>query len=251
MVMLAKQYDGQDPTGWWMSEKLDGVRAIWTGTKLISRTGKEFAAPAWFIAGLPADVTLDGELWEGRGLFQQTCGKVRTQIEPDWTGVKYMVFDCITEGTFKYRMAILSQIELPVHVVILQQIPCKGKNHLDLMESQILEIDGEGLMLRWPYSLYENKRSNSLLKVKRFKTDEAIVTGYETGQGRNQGVVGALLCRMGQKLFKVETGLSDELRRHPPAVGSTITFSYFELTDAGLPRFPAFIGERNEAQKKW
>jgi len=56
--MLSSTYERQDVTGWIMSEKLDGVRAIWTGEKLISRNGNEFAAPGWFTAGLPAEVML-------------------------------------------------------------------------------------------------------------------------------------------------------------------------------------------------
>jgi DNA ligase-1 len=38
-VMLAHVFDPEkhDPTGWWMSEKLDGVRAYWTGSNFYSR----------------------------------------------------------------------------------------------------------------------------------------------------------------------------------------------------------------------
>jgi len=66
--MLAKPYEAQPISGWLMSEKLDGVRALWDGARLVSRNGNEFAAPAWFIAALPAGMALDGELYMGRGL---------------------------------------------------------------------------------------------------------------------------------------------------------------------------------------
>ena len=62
-MLLAERWDNQaDLTGWWMSEKLDGVRAYWDGKQFLSRLGNLYHAPAWFIAGLP-DVPLDGELW--------------------------------------------------------------------------------------------------------------------------------------------------------------------------------------------
>src|SRR3954470_6697744 len=62
-VLLAETWDGLlDPTGWWMSEKLDGLRAYWDGKRLISRLGNEFHAPDWFIKGLPSH-PLDGELF--------------------------------------------------------------------------------------------------------------------------------------------------------------------------------------------
>ena len=58
--MLAKQYKDQDVKGWLISEKLDGVRSVWTGTELLSRNGKKFFAPEWFTRQLPAGVVLDG-----------------------------------------------------------------------------------------------------------------------------------------------------------------------------------------------
>ncbi len=65
-LLLAETWDGeQDVSGWFLSEKLDGVRAYWDGHQFISRQGNRFHAPPWFIVGLP-DVPLDGELWLAR-----------------------------------------------------------------------------------------------------------------------------------------------------------------------------------------
>src|SRR3954464_15558262 len=75
-LLLAERWDNaQDLAGWWMSEKLDGVRAYWDGKALISRLGNPFHAPDRFVAGLPAE-PLDGELWIGRRAFQRTVGIV-------------------------------------------------------------------------------------------------------------------------------------------------------------------------------
>jgi hypothetical protein len=35
--------------GWWMSEKLDGVRAYWSGSNFYSRNGNRFPAPDWSV----------------------------------------------------------------------------------------------------------------------------------------------------------------------------------------------------------
>ena len=68
-LLLAHAWAGDvDLAGWWMSEKLDGVRAYWDGEAFVSRLGNQFLAPAWFTADLPAD-TLDGELWVARKKF--------------------------------------------------------------------------------------------------------------------------------------------------------------------------------------
>jgi DNA ligase-1 len=82
-LLLAHRWETHvDLTGWWMSEKLDGVRAYWDGRQFISRLGNRFFAPAWFTAGLP-DFPLDGELWGGRRQFQRTVGVVKRQDESE------------------------------------------------------------------------------------------------------------------------------------------------------------------------
>lgn len=77
-----------DPSGWWISEKLDGVRAIWDGSQLWSRNGRLWAAPSWFTdcaypranVVLPNRLPLDGELWIGRGLFELTSSVCRSKV---------------------------------------------------------------------------------------------------------------------------------------------------------------------------
>src|SRR5688572_14794555 len=45
----------------------------------------------------------------------------------------------------------------------------------------------------------------------------------------------------------VGTSFSDRERAAPPAIGATITFRYQELSDAGVPRFPSYVGVRADA----
>jgi DNA ligase-1 len=108
---------------------------------------------------------------------------------------------------------------------------------------RVNKIEGEGLMLRDPASAYENRRSKSLLKVKTFHDDEAVVLGYKPGTGRCQGMVGALKCRNTHGVeFEVGSGLNDDMRRKPPKIGSKITYKYQEFNkDSGKPRFPTFL----------
>ena len=77
-VMLAHNYDPEkhDPTGWLMSEKLDGVRCYWNGTNMYSRNGNPFYAPDEWKAKLPK-MALDGELWTSRDNFQKIVSIVR------------------------------------------------------------------------------------------------------------------------------------------------------------------------------
>lgn len=68
-VLLAETYkEDLDPTGWIMSEKLDGVRCFWTGSVMYSRNGNRFFFPKFFTRNWP-NSQLDGELFIGRGKF--------------------------------------------------------------------------------------------------------------------------------------------------------------------------------------
>ncbi len=93
-LLLAESWDNAaDLSDWWMSEKLDGVRAYWDGNQFLSRQGNIYHAPDWFIEGLPS-TPLDGELWIDRKKFQRTVSIVRRQDKNDlWNEVKYLVFD--------------------------------------------------------------------------------------------------------------------------------------------------------------
>ncbi len=93
-LLLAHVWENDvDLAGWWMSEKLDGVRAYWDGSRLLSRLGNELHAPGWFVEGLPKS-PLDGELWLERKAFQKTVSIVRRQDKSDlWQQIRYLVFD--------------------------------------------------------------------------------------------------------------------------------------------------------------
>ncbi len=92
--MLAHRWKERvDIKGWWMSEKLDGVRGYWTGKKLVFRSGNPFHVPEWFTRGFPS-TPLDGELWIGRGQFSELASIVRRKnVDIDWEKVRYVIFD--------------------------------------------------------------------------------------------------------------------------------------------------------------
>ena len=246
-LLLAQSWDNsQDLKGWWISEKLDGVRAYWDGKKFLSRLGNLFHAPAWFTQGLP-DHPLDGELWIDRGAFQRTVSIVRRQDKSDhWKEVRFKVFDLpAIEKTFEKRMTELGKLIKKTKlgwVEMVNQNPCEGTSHLKKELARIEKLGGEGLMLREPESLYEVGRSWTLLKVKSFHDAEAVVVGVVAGKGKHKGRMGALKVRLADGTdFSVGTGFSDRQRENPPASGSVITFRYQEKTNTGVPRFPSFL----------
>ncbi len=252
-LLLAHSWENDvDLTGWWMSEKLDGVRAYWDGKQFYSRQGNPFLAPDWFTAKLP-DFPLDGELFGGRKKFQRTVSIVRRQDRSDdWKELAFVVFDAPgLDAPFEERLAHCQQyVEdvAPPYAEWLQHEPCKGVTHLREELARVEGLGGEGLMLRKPGSRYEPGRSHTLLKVKSFKDDEARVVGHVAGAGRHKGRLGALEVELRDGTrFSVGTGLSDAERENPPAPGTIITFRYQELSNDGVPRFPSYVGVRIDA----
>jgi DNA ligase 1 len=255
-LLLAETWDtATDLTGWWMSEKLDGVRAYWDGRQLISRLGNLFHAPDWFLDGLPA-VPLDGELWIARKAFQRTVGIVRRQDKTDlWREVKFLVFDAPgLKDPFERRLEFLADAfgaKKHPHAGQHSHEPCRGLEHLRSELARVEALGGEGLMLRQPGSAYEPGRSATLLKVQTFRDAEATVIGHQAGAGRHKGRLGALLVKLADGTeFAVGTGFTDKERGSPPPVGSVITFRYQELSDAGVPRFPSFVGVRIDSKPR-
>jgi DNA ligase-1 len=253
LLLADKWSDKTDPSGWWLSEKLDGVRAYWDGRQFLSRQGNRFHAPDWFTEGLPS-TPMDGELWIGRKQFQRTVSIVRRQDQSDhWREVKYLIFDAPNAGgRFEARLAHLIQNcrELQTQFAeVLPQHRCLGKAHLLEELGRINSLCGEGLMLRQPGSNYEPGRSSTLLKVKTFHDAEARVIGHQPGTGRHYGRLGALLVALPNGTeFAVGSGFTDAERELPPRVGTKITFRYQELTDGGVPRFPTFVRVRPDEQ---
>ena len=254
-ILLAESWDNErDLTGWYMSEKLDGVRAYWTGEFFLSRQGNKYLAPAWFTANLPK-TPLDGELWIDRKAFQQTVSIVRRQDQSEqWKKVLYVVFDSPTEpGNFEQRLQAIQKSGLEkanAQLRILEQTICDNTDALRKELARVEALGGEGLMLRQPDSKYEFGRSSTLLKIKTFHDADALVTGHQDGKGRHKGRLGALLVELPNGTqFAVGTGFSDAQRGAPPAIGSTITFRYQELTDGGVPRFPSFVRERSDVEQ--
>ena len=249
-VLLAERWDGVlDPTGWWMSEKLDGVRAYWNGERFISRLGNEFLAPQWFTEGLPR-FPLDGELFGGRGQFQQTVSVARRMDAGEaWRSLAFVIFDAPALDTgFEDRLAHLDDhfgTNPWDHARVLDHRACAGVDDLQAELARIEGLGGEGVMLRQPGSRYVAGRSTTLLKVKSFFDTEARVIGHQAGQGRHKGRLGALELELpdGTK-FKAGTGLSDKDRDSPPDVGEIVIVRYQELTNAGVPRFPIYVGMR-------
>jgi len=285
--MLAKEFmkGGKvNPTGWLVSEKFDGYRACFSyeDKQFYSRQNKLFNAPDWFIDAMPPKL-VDGELWIGRNMFQE-MGTVRKKvpIDEEWFNVTFQVYDMPEEdGTFEERLKELNRIvkltqsrwlsrrktypypfnTLDCPVVVAKQIEVKNESHLDTIYQDIIQNDGEGIMLKDPASPYEGKRSNYLLKYKPNFDAEGIIIGHKPGQNKYQGMLGGFICKQlinhdtymsidedEDHIFSI-SGMDDAIRKsykktHP--LGTIISYEHSGKTDKGKPRFGRYTRIRTD-----
>ena len=252
-LMLAKNYGtGVALADYFVSEKYDGVRGYWDGRRLLTRGGNAIAAPAWFTAGWPT-TPMDGELWAGRGQFENAVSTVRQGVPEDaaWRALRFMVFDLPAQGgAFEARLAALQTTVAQLNQPWVQAVAQARGTTEAALQAQLRSTvadGGEGLMLHRASSLYVAQRSDDLRKLKLQDDAEGRVVGHVPGKGKYAGQLGALLLELpalngkAAQRFKLGTGLSDALRRTPPPVGTWVTYRYRGLTGAGVPRFASFV----------
>ncbi len=239
-----------DPAKYLVSEKFDGARALWDGKTLRFRSGRPVTVPAWFIAKLPAQA-LDGELWLARGRFDALSGIVRKTepVDDEWRQIKYMVFELPSApGTFAERAQrireIVTEAQWP-QLAAVEQFRVPDRAALKRKLDEVVRRGGEGLMLHLADALYVTGRSDVLIKVKPLQDTEAVVIEHIPGKGKYQDMMGALRVRASDgKEFLIGTGFTDKVRKNPPPVGTTVTYTYRGLTKTGLPRFASYLRVR-------
>jgi DNA ligase 1 len=245
MILLAKKWNGHsNPKGWLVSEKLDGYRCIWNGKNLVGRSGNGLGSiidcPEWFTKGFPSE-PLDGEIWAGRGGFETVASTVKGSRKRAWHDVVYAVFDAQEyPGGFEQRIDHARAIVHAPHAIVIPFWVCTSKDQLLKKLDEVVAGGGEGLMLRKPNALYERKRSNTLLKVKKHTDAEAVIIGHV--EGTRPGLCGALkvITRDG-KIFKVASGMTEEMAADPPSIGTIITYKWEVLSKDGIPRPATFV----------
>jgi len=239
-----------DITKYYVSEKLDGVRAYWDGKLLWSRQGLLIQAPSSLTSELPV-MPLDGELWLGRGRFEEISGLVNRNdsTHEDWNKVSFAVFDVpYLTGTFNERYGALkallpnpSKSSTAYPVFVVPQYNVETEEALFDYLNEVINLGGEGLMLHHKNNPYHFGRTNNVLKLKPKNIMRVKIVGYKPGNGKYQAMVGSLKVMSADGIeFYVGSGLTDRLRQSPPAIDSKICILHTGFTVHGKPRFPRY-----------
>lgn len=270
------------PKDIYASEKLDGIRCVIFGGVAYSRTLKHIpnlSIQAWAKTNAEALEGLDGELIVGDknapDVFTNTTSFVMSHDKVQ--EFKFYVFDRYHPAQSwleRYYECAFKGIPRVRH---LPHYPMINQEDIDKYESECLAIGAEGIMLRDAEASYKCGRSGTkspeLQKVKRFKTEEFQIVGYEplyvnqneatTNElGRTsrstskEGLVavdrlGALLLLSADgKPFSSGSGLNDKARDELWAIRDTLpgqwaSVKFFDVGDFSVPRFPVLRGIRD------
>jgi DNA ligase-1 len=251
---------------WFGSRKLDGVRCICrkegNSINFYSRNGNEFLtldSVAAELKQIPGNFILDGEICivnkngteDFQGIMKEIRKKGHTIENP-----KFLIFDCLTLEEFdnhkgitklsdrqNYEASNLIKNNNYTTLNIVDQVLLKTEEQFTEMVKDA-EISGyEGIMVRKNIS-YEGKRSNNLLKVKKFYDDEYVVLECingsirwtENGQQIEKECLSSIIIEHKGCRVSVGSGFSKEqrefyLNRHDELIGKTVCIQYFEQTE--------------------
>jgi DNA ligase 1 len=245
--------------------KLDGIRCIVRNDGMWTRTGKPIlSAPHIFESLKPLfegnqDLIFDGELYADKFAndFNAIVSLVKKSkptakdLEDSAKVIEYHIYDLpSSEEVFTKRYTALQQMELPLCCVLVETNYVESAEDVSTFYSEYVGQGYEGQMLRLN-SIYENKRSKSLLKHKSFIDEEYTIVGYEEGNGNLAGMIGALVFQTekGDRFTASVNGgweyLKELWSEKDTLIGQEATIKYFNITPDGKPRFPKVTAIRN------
>lgn len=218
---------------------------------------------------MPDNICLDGEITllvrgnlSSKDAYKETMKIVRTK-DKEKHGIKMLVFDAMSVSDFKTQTSSMTYTQRrqmldcmsafdTTRYFELLPILYRGSDTskiTELLEEEVANGE-EGIMINICDAPYEFKRTNSLLKCKKMQTMDLEIVGFEEGEGRLAGTLGAILVRYKDgNVVKVGSGFSDEIRtliwlEPSDFLGKIVEIQYFEETtnaDGGESlRFPIF-----------
>ena len=284
-VALANKYDDVSNKvnifdgSWYVSRKLDGLRCLVVidndgNISTFSRTGKEFKT----LQKVKDDykslklkgIVFDGEICvldaNGKENFTKAISEV-SKKDHTVENPCHLIFDCILYSEF---IATKGTVKLSDRFKMLNKLIPTNLKHLKVLKQEILTEDlltaydktiaaegWEGAIFRQNTS-YEGKRSNRMLKYKKFFDAEYIIKGVENGDIRfiedgkevTKVLLSSIVIEHKGKKVNVGSGFTIDDRKKYYAdpkliIGKTVNVKYFEESvdkDGNFSlRFPTIV----------
>ena len=217
---------------------------------------------------MPDNICLDGEITllvrgnlSSKDAYKETMKIVRTK-DKEKHGIKMLVFDAMPVSDFKTQTSSMTYIQRrqmldcmsafdTTRYFELLPLLYRGSDTSEITRILEEEVSNgeEGIMINICDAPYEFKRTNNLLKCKKFQSSDLQIIGFEEGTGKYTGTLGAIICEYKGGEVRVGSGLTDEQRREIWScqhryLNSIIEVSYFEETMDSTGklslRFPTF-----------
>ena len=238
--------------------KLDGIRCIVKKDGMWSRNGKRIISAPHIYDALKhvfesnPNLILDGELYADKFAndFNTICSLVKKtkpteqDLRESAEKIEYHIYDVPSVNVgFMARYGYLTLLFLPKCCKVVETLPCENEAKVYELYERYVNEGYEGQMVRISDSMYENKRSKSLLKHKSFIDEEYTILDIEEGEGNKTGMVGSFVfeSKTGKRFnsspkFNWEE-CTEMWKRKDELIGKSATVKYFNLTPDGVPRF--------------
>jgi ATP-dependent DNA ligase len=238
--------------------KLDGIRCIVKADGMWSRTGKRILSAPHIFESVKAmfevnpDLILDGELYCDKFAndFNKIVSLVKKtkptaeDLKESEQSIRYYVYDMPScKGNFSQRtQEVRDTFGVHPYCIALDTYQLNSEADIETYYGKYIEQGYEGQILR-VNAKYENKRSKYLLKHKTFNDIEFKILDIVEGEGNRTGTAGYMVFEIDGQRFKSNVKgnfeyLQSVLNDKENLIGKSATVTYFNLTPAGLPRFP-------------
>ncbi len=287
-VQQAYKYeDGmlEEGTEFWLTQKLNGVRATFVDGRLYARSGEEYKGLESIVATLKTlsslynGLVFDGELTliqdnnlnkvSDNEAFRIATGIINSDSDDKNGKIRFTVFDCLHEKEFygekttnyRERRYFLDELALliggTVPDVKILPVLYHGTDQysIDALLNRMVAEDKEGLMLNLNVP-YQRKRHKGILKVKRFFTMDLKIVSVEEGTGKYENQLGAICVDFSGNTVKVGSGFTDYQREwmwehRDELIGKIAEVKYKEIstnktTELKSLQFPVFVQLRED-----
>lgn len=266
-------------TRFWLTQKLNGVRATFYNGQIIARSGIPFKGLEHIIKEIlwsqSAGFVLDGELTlKDKGTMSDNESfRVATGIlnsdDVNKTTICFTIFDAIPIRDFESsapkvqysnRRIFLDEIAgrfADAESVNVLPVLYSGtdQSKIDELLERMIREDKEGLMANLDVP-YKRTRHKGILKIKRFYTMDLPILRCDEGAGRLKGTLGAFVLDYKGNEVKVGSGFTDGQRvafwqQKDSIAGSLCEVKYKEISydkKTGLEslQFPVFVQLRTD-----